>query len=266
MKKIISTFLLLCLFTVSVSAAEFDSSIDANIRKDYNVDKDVLPPLPSTTSAPPSKSSTPISEMPKSSYNATGKTYTVKSGTKVHIASKSAISDWTRKGSKVSFVSQEGFTTKEGVIVPAGTTFRGTITDSHTPQITGNGGLIELTIDEIYFNGVLSNIETKLATANSRKVYRDDIKGDRRYWKNVSKAMTPGKTVFDATRTCASVLYPIPVVNIFSIIPLLGGSVIYVANLTVAPVIAIFAKGGSISLPAGTTFKIQFTGTNQIRG
>ena len=88
-------------------------------------------------------------EIPKTSYNVTGKTYTVKGGTKIILASKSSIADWQKTGSKVSFVAQQGITTKEGALGPAGTVFKGTITDSHRPQITGNGGLVELKIDEI---------------------------------------------------------------------------------------------------------------------
>ncbi|MBQ9246266.1 hypothetical protein IJ182_08375 [bacterium] len=260
MKKIISTFLLLNFIVLQAFSAEFDTSIDADIRKNYDVESSSLPPLPKTVPT------ATVTEIPKTSYNATGKTYVIKHGTKVILSSKSTISDWSARGSKVSFVAQNGFTTKEGAIVPSGTLFKGTIVNSHPPQITGNGGLVELKIDEIYYNGVLSNIETKLGIANSKKVFFSDIKGERRYWKNFSKAMTPGKKTFDATRTCASVMAPIPVVNILSIIPLLGGSVVYVVNLVAAPVVAIFTKGGHLSLPAGTQFQIKFTNDTEIRG
>ena len=261
MKKIISTFLLLIIFSSSALAVEFDSSIDADIRKTYDVESSGLPALPSTV--PTAVTDTPT---PKTSYNATGKTYVIKSGTRVILSSKSTISDWLAKGNKVSFVSKQGFTAKDGSIIPAGTIFKGTVTDSHRPQISGNGGLVELKIDEIYFNGVLSNIETKVSMANSKKVFHSDIKGERKYWKNFSKAMTPGKKTFEATRTCASVMAPIPVINILSIIPLLGGSVVYAVNLVAAPIVAIFTKGGNLSLPAGTQFQIQFTKNTEIRG
>ena len=264
MKKFISTFLFVC-FSLSAFAVDFDSSIDSNIRKEYNVEESTLPPLPSSTPSSSQTVKSNIQQIPKE-YNVTGKTYKVKSGTKVILTSKSTISDWSPRGSKVGFVSQQGFTTKDGTIVPAGTTFRGTITDSHRPQITGNGGLIELKIDEIYFNGIMSPIETKVSMANSRRIFRSDIKGERKYWRNISKAMTPGKKVFGATQTCASVLYPIPVIQILSVVPLTVGAVVYLVNAVAAPVISIFAKGGSVSLPAGTQFQIQTTKEIEIRG
>ena len=78
--------------------------------------------------------------------------------------------------------------------------------------------------------------------------------------------MTPGRKVFRATQTCASVMAPLPVINVLSIIPLTGGAVVYTLNLVTAPVIAIFTKGGNIALPAGTEFQIKLTENSQIRG
>jgi len=268
MKKFISTFLFIC-FSSSVFAVDFDSSIDSNIRKEYNVEESTLPPLPSSTPSSEQKKNThevKSTQQVQKIYNYTGKTYKVKSGTKVILTSKSTISDWLPRGSKVGFISQQGFTTKDGTIIPAGTTFRGTITDSHRPQITGNGGLVELKIDEIYFNGIMSPIETKVSMANSRKIFRSDIKGERKYWRNMSKAMTPGKKVFGATQTCASVFYPIPIIQIIAIVPLTIGAVVYLVNAVAAPIISIFAKGGSVSLPAGTQFQIKTTKEVEIRG
>jgi len=262
MKKIISVFLLLCFANITAMAVEFDSSIDASIREDYNVEDYSLPALPS--SVPTAVSEKPAVSTPQ--YNPTGKIYILKHGTKIDLSSKSTISDWLRKGNKVSFSAIHGITTKEGAIIPAGTIFKGTITDSHRPQITGNGGLVELKIDEIYYNGIMSKINSKVSLANSKKVFLSNIKGKRSYWKNYSKAMTPGRKVFGATQSCAAAMAPIPVVNILSIIPLLGGAVVYTVNFVAAPVIAIFSKGGSLSLPAGTHFRIKITEDTEIKG
>ena len=39
MKKVISTFLLLCFLSTTAQAVEFDTSIDDSIRQNYNVEK-----------------------------------------------------------------------------------------------------------------------------------------------------------------------------------------------------------------------------------
>jgi hypothetical protein len=263
MNKIVATFLLLSFLMSPVYAASFDTSIDDNIRKSYNVepsncDDDILPKLPSTVPT--------MYEEPEIKAQPTGKTYTLKSGTKIKLILQKNISDKMVKGSKIPFTCENGFVTKEGAIVPAGTKFRGTITDSHTPQLTGNGGLIEIQIDEIYFNGVQSKIETKLSKANDKKIFLGNIKGQRSYWKNFAKATKPGRTVFSATKTAASAMLIIPFVNILSVIPYTAGAIVYTANVAVAPVIAVFTKGKSISLPSGTEFEIKLTENCQIKG
>ena len=75
-------------------------------------------------------------------HNPTGKTYVLKSGTKINLYSKSTVSDWVKEGNRISFSAKEGIVTKEGAIIPAGTVFKGIVIDSHRPQMTGNGGLI----------------------------------------------------------------------------------------------------------------------------
>ncbi len=262
MKKILIFLILLSFINLNVHAVEFDTSIDAGIRKNYNLDgaEETLPSLPNA--APSSYAEVPLNTNNK----ATGKVYTLKGGTKVTLSSQRAITDYTPRGTKVSFVSQNNIYAKDGTVINAGTLFKGTVTDSHPPQITGNGGLIELKIDEIYHNGVMSPITTKVSMANSRKVFLSDIKGKRKYWSNTAKMTTPGKKVFRATKGASSSMYMIPFVNLVAFVPITIGSVFYILNATVAPVIAIFSKGGSISLPAGTKFEIKIKGDTEIRG
>ncbi len=263
MKKFLSTFLLFSFFMPIASAVEFDTSIDDSIRANYNVEKSAdLPPLPK--SVPTAVETVAIPETPM--YYPTGKVYGVKSGTKIKLVSTKSITDWTPKGSVVSFKSITGFVAKDGTIVPAGTIFKGKVSDSHPPQLTGNGGLIELDINEIYFNGVKSFINTKVCSAASKKVFFDDIKGQRSYWKNFARNMNPGKKVFIATKDFAKDISNIPIVNLLSVVSIAGGSVFYVGNVVVAPVVSIFQKGRNIALPAGTEFQIQITQSSEIRG
>ncbi len=258
MKKL---FALLLIFSFSMQilySAEYDSSIDAEIRKNYNVDE--LPALPK---APPSKI---IMNEEIKNYKSEGKTYTIKNGTKVTLISKSDISNYASIGNKVSFLSQNPISTKEGVTIPAGTLFKASVTDSHPPQITGNGGLIELKFNEIYFNGIMSHISSKLSEADSRQIFRNDIKGQRKYWKNCSKVMKPGEKTFRIMKNTGKSISAFPVINILSIVPLAIGSAVYITNASLAPVISVFMKGGTAKLPSGTVFVIKISGDNQIQG
>lgn len=263
MRKIISLFLLLNFMAMSSFAVNFDTSIDDTIRKNYNVEESEIS-LPALPNVAPTGSNT--GSVQQIVVNPTGKTYTLKSGTKIILQSKTTISDRLVKGSRVSFSCSNGFLAKDGSIIPAGTIFKGKITDSHQPQLTGNGGLVELMVDEIYLNGVMSKIDTKINLANSKKVFFSNIKGKRSYWKNFAKATTPGRKVFGATQTASSVMAAIPIVNLVSFVPILGGAVFYTLNVVAAPVVAIFTKGGHITLPAGTEFEIKLTNDNTIHG
>ncbi len=260
MKKIISILIVFILISLTkVYAVDFDTSIDNDIRKNYKIEETPLPPLPEEAPDNPPEVKTPI-------YTPKGKNYTIKRGEKITLQTLSNISDRHGKGHIVSFKAINGIMTKEGEIIPAGTIFKGSVTDSHPPQISGNGGLIELKIDEIYYNGIMSKIKTKISLANSKKVFLSNIKGKRLYLKNISKAMTPGKKVFSATQNCTSAMSAIPIINLVSFVPITGGAVIYTVNLVMAPIISIFTKGKSISLPKGTLFVIKITEESQIRG
>ncbi len=259
MKKILSFLLLINIISTPVYSVEFDSSIDGEIRKNYKIEESELPPLPEETASAPIEIKTP-------QYNPTGKTYNLKSGTKISVQSTRAITDRTPMGTKVSFAATNAITTKEGAIIPTGTILKGTITDSHPPQLSGNGGLIELKIDEIYYNGIMSQINSKVSLANSKKIFLGNIKGKRSYWKNFSKVMKPGRATYNAAQKCAKALAPIPVINILSIVPLTGGIAVYTVNLALSPVVAIFTKGKSLSLPKGTLFQIKITEDSLING
>lgn len=264
MRKVITTFLILCIINMTAIAVEFDDSIDTSIRESYGVEQNSLPPLPSSIPTTMPASLPDVEEI--TTFNPTGKIYTLKSGTSVRLQSKSSISEWSRVGAKISFLSKEGIVTKEGEIIPAGTVFKATITDSHRPQITGNGGLIEFTVDEIYFNGVMSKINTKLSKANSKTIFLNNIKGERRYWKNFAKDLKPGVKAFNATKDFAKDMRGIPVINLIGAASMVGGAAIYVVNVVIAPVVSVFQKGGSISLQSGTEFEIKITENNQIKG
>lgn len=264
MKKIFTLFIVL-FYTIScVLAVDFDTSIDDTIRKNYNLttDDSELPALPNVVPTDTPEYSNPEPVKTK----ATGKTYIIKAGTKIKLSSKSVISDRLHEGSKLTFYSVNGFFAEDKTIIPAGTMFKGRIINSHAPQLTGNGGLIVFMIDEIYFNGVKSQIDAKVSKANSKKIFFNNIKGKRMYWKNTSKATTPGRKAFSATQSAASAMSAVPILNIISFVPLVGGAVVYTVNLVCAPIVAVFTKGGSISLPPGTSFEIKVMDDTQIKG
>ena len=272
MKSFLTILLFLFLTPCLGNAKQYDDAVDAHIRKKYNAE---LPPLPdsapSKTDIPHNSPAAPNYKHPKTlqplaDYNPSGKTYTLKNGTKLILISQNKASNWNAEGSKVQFLLQNPVSLNEGAVIPSGAVLKGTVVNSHAPQITGNGGLLKLKINEIYYNGLMSAIDADLTKVNSKKVFFNNIKGKRRYLQNCKKAMTPGKKTYKTMKKAARALSPIPVINILSIIPYTIGAAAYIINLPIAPLASVFMKGGAVSIPAGTAFYAEVSGTVQIRG
>lgn len=275
-KKIILSILTMLISTLPVLALNFDVSVDEEIKKKYNTNKieqDVLPPLPkvnTTTNKPiqtPTQTQTTTTSIPKNTPTYTTSVPTITKAdkkdaikiirwTKFQVKSNQVISDWLREGNTVSFTSTAPVY-KRNITIPAGTIFKGVIVDSHRPQITGNGGLVVLKVTSMNYNGKTIPLNAKITKANTKKIFFNNIKGKRQYWANVGKQIDKGENFYKKTRQTSSKLADNPVGWIISPIPTLFGIVCYTATTATSPLLAIFSKGGNISIPAGSSFEIK---------
>ena len=275
-KKIILSILTMLISTLPVLALNFDVSVDEEIKKKYNTNKieqDVLPPLPkvdTTTNKAiqtPTQTQTTTTSIPKNTPTYTTSVPTITKAdkkdairiirwTKFHVNSNQVISDWLRAGNTVSF-SSTAPVYKRNITIPAGTIFKGVIVDSHRPQITGNGGLVVLKVTSMNYNGKTIPLNAKITKANTKKIFFNNIKGKRQYWANVGKQIDKGENFYKKTRQTSSKLADNPIGWIISPIPTLFGIICYTATTATSPLLAIFSKGGNISIPAGSSFEIK---------
>lgn len=265
-----------------------DDSIDASIRAKYNTQKienDLLPELPKdlppfdtaddafspSSSEPPiavpsysgttSPSKVPAKVTTTNSYvkNNIKSTAILKKGKKFKVKLQNTVSDRTKAGTKISFVSQypESF---RYITVPAGTVFRGKVVDSHEPYISGNGGLIVIKVDEMLYKGASYEVDAKISIANEKRIFLNNIKGKRKYMKNTWNSTTFGSKYLKKMWKSSCRFANKGGINIvLAPFPTAAGLVVYGANVISSPVIALFTKGGSISIPAGSKFVIQLT-------
>lgn len=283
-KDIISTiFIIFMLLATPVFALELDTSVDDEIRRTYDpskleqslpalpktapVQQNTLPKTPQTTqaqqTAPKSLPSTPaakpqlgVKKLPNE-YNFDKSTaIRIKKGTKFRVKSNSVISDYLREGAKVSFTSIKPVTQRY-ITVMNGTKFTAVVEDSHLPQMTGNGGLVVLMVDSITVNGQTRSVHGKITKANLKKIFFNNIKGKRQYWKGVANQIDKGENFYKKTRRTSSKLADNPVGVIISPIPTITGIVVYAVNFVGSPLFAIWSKGGRISIPAGSEFEIK---------
>jgi len=296
-KKFLITAFALLMSVLPVCALELDMSVDEEIRKKYNpskleleelpsipetehVQQTTLPALPKTVAQPvtipPAQTKTYPVQPPKTtpviqySQN-TGKVKTglpntsgkndlaavkIKKRTKFKVQSRTKVSDWNSAGAGMTFVSTN-LVTQRYVTLPAGTVFKGTIVESHQPQASGNGGLLVLKAVSVQYNGKTYPVDAKITKANSKKVFFNNIKGEHKYWKNVGAQIDKGEKIYQKTRKTSSKLANNPVGVLVSPFPTIGGIVVYAVNFIGSPLLAIGAKGGHITLPAGTMYEIK---------
>lgn len=258
--------------SVKVSAYDLDTSVNSEIEQKYDSDKlnkdmgvntsgqvrKSSKKAPKTT--PSFDNSTPSvsNSSAKSTSTQTKAGTKIPSGTKFIVKSNNAVSGSSGVNTMLSFTSTYGVYIN-GLTIPAGTVFKGYVENSHTSQITGNGGLIEIKIISMTFNGKTTQIEGKITKANSKNVFLNNIKGKRQYLTNVGNQLKKGVNIYNKIHNVSSVIPNNPVNKVLSPVSAVVGAAGTLTNTVISPVIAVFKKGQNISLPAGTTFEIKLT-------
>ena len=188
----------------------------------------------------------------------------IKKNTKFEVKLSQNISDKIKINTKVKFTS----TSKQAagsVILPAGTIFTGHIVQAHKPQMTSNGGLIKIVIDEIIYQNISNEMNAKILTLNGKNIGFNAIKGQRKYIKNTKNNMKWGiKTCKKCYKTTSSFSKKGGWYWAATPIPAILGTAAITANAVYAPLAAIFQKGGSVSLKSGSVFTIKLNQDMQI--
>ena len=216
---------------------------------------------PKKSSLTPVKTSTPVKStaVNKSSYKSSSlNTFIVPKGKKFKVRLQQSISSSSPVSTRVSFVNRYPETSTY-ITIPSGTVFKGRITDSHPPQLTGNGGLIVINVDQMVYNGKTYEIDSKISVANDKHIFFNNIKGKRMYLRSIPQSIKPGarffKKMWRKTKNLARNDNGVEI--ILTPFTLITGTVVYAVNFVSSPVLALFYKGKSITIPAGSLFTIQ---------
>lgn len=275
--KILLSIITMQLVVNTALALELDMSVDEEIRKKYDSSKlenTVLPPLPKIDNS--QNKTTPINNTTTQQITSIPKvtpTYTTEVRPQITPADKKAaikifrwttfetksnqkINNWLSVGSSVSFTTTAPVY-KKNITIPTGTIFKGTITDVHKPQATGNGGLVVIKITSMTFNGKTYPVNAKITKANAKNIYLNNIKGQRQYWANAGKQVDKGEAFYQRARKTSTKLANNPIGIIISPIPTIVGVAGYTVNTAISPITSIFAKGGNVSIPTGSSFEIR---------
>ena len=249
-------------------AYELDMSVDEEIQKKYNSTKlnyEVLPNLPkvdNTTQKTQVQTTVPKTQptftttVPNVTPVDRSAALRIPGGTKFSVKSNQTIADTMRATTNVSFTTTAPVYTKY-ITVPSGAKLYGVITDSHRPQMSGNGGLVVIRLSSLSYNGHTYQIDGKITKANYKKVFLNNIKGKHQYWKGVGNRISKGETFYGKSKRVAAKMSNIPIIEFVSFVPTVIGALGYGVNAVVSPVTGLFSKGGSLSIPSGSVFEIK---------
>lgn len=281
MRRIVkNTLIIALLYIVSINnghAFDIDETVDDEIRKNYNSSRlindvssknhalakkiqnnstqETLPDLPNITKTTTVKSKP---ENPKPNYTKTYQTQNIKikKGTTFTVYNTKAISDWQAKGTKVVFKTNSNYSSKK-YNLKGEVSFTGEIIESHQPQITCNGGLVAINIYSMNYKGMTVPLNAYVVRADDKKIFFNTIKGERNYIKTVWKKGNWGRVLFNKMLTLTMSLGAEGSTLILSPFPFAYGTICLGANALTSPICAFFSKGGHVSIPANSTFKIK---------
>ena len=283
-KNVFFTLIIIC-FVINLynlgHAFDLDETVDDEIRKNYNPTKisddmglkqikssrlqdntsvdEELPELPNIGKNKPSDSK--VSSISKQTPPVQLPIYRngnirIHKGTVFPVVSSGAISDWQRTGTSVKFTTQKQKSGK-GYTIPAKTVFYGEIIETHQPQISCNGGLVVIRITSMIYKGQTVPLKGYLIQANGKKIFFNNIKGKRTYLQTMYKKGNWGRTLFGRMLSLTINLGGSGSTILLSPFPLAYGTICLGANTLISPITAFFSKGGHVSIPAGSSFKIR---------
>ena len=287
MKKSVKNTLIIAslyiIFTCQGHAFDIDETVDDEIRKNYNPNKlindigikdtalekniqadaseTIDPNLPSLPNISKQKSSNKTSSLTNSTTITKYEPYKgghikIRNGTSFNVTSNTTIADWQVQGTKISFTLPKAAHGR-GYTIPVGTIFQGEIIDSHQPQITCNGGLVAIKLNSMIYKNQKVPINAFITRANDKKIFLNNIKGERTYLKTMWKKGNWGRTLFNKMTSLTLSLGPEGSTFILSPFPFMYGTICLGANSLFSPISAFFSKGGKVSIPAGSPFKIK---------
>ena len=112
-------------------------------------------------------------------------------------------------------------------------------------------------VHTMIYKGQSVPIQAYVTRANDKKIFLNNIKGNRTYLKTMWKKGNWGRTLFNKMINLTVNLGAEGSTLILSPFPLAYGSICIGANALVSPICAFFSKGGHVSIPAGSNYRIK---------
>ena len=253
-------------------------TVDDDIRKNYNSGKlqhdmhtedtdELLPTLPDiskynesakneTHQTVKEEINVPAKEPDYTVPKALSGNIKIRKGTVINVVNSTKVNDWLAKGNTIKFYIKEPLVKKKYTI-PANTVFYGEIIETHQPQITCNGGLVVIRVKKMIYKGQTIPINAYITRADGKMIFLNNIKGNRTYLKTTYQKGNWGRTMFNKMMTMTINLGGDGSTILLSPFPFAYGTICIGLNTLTSPICAFFSKGGHVSIPTGSQFKIK---------
>ena len=128
---------------------------------------------------------------------------------------------------------------------------------THTSQVTGNGGLVEVKVTSFVYNGKTVPINAVVTKVNGENIFFNRIKGARQYIAGVKSKISSATSAYQKGRSVSTKLASNPVGALISPLPTIGGFVAGTVGTVSSPLTALVQKGKDVNIPAGTLYEIK---------
>lgn len=106
-------------------------------------------------------------------------------------------------------------------------------------------------------NGHSQQLEGSITRANSKKIFFNNIKGKRQYMSSMIKSTKNGRHFFKKMLRVTAYLSSDGSSILIAPFSLIAGVLGVAANVICSPALAVFYKGGAISINEGSDFEIK---------
>ena len=107
------------------------------------------------------------------------------------------------------------------------------------------------------YKGQTIPLNAYITRANDKKIFFNNIKGERTFLKTMWKKGDWGRTLFNKMLNLTINLGATTSTLVLSPFPLTYGTICLGANAITSPITAFFSKGGNVSIPANSNFRIK---------
>ncbi len=177
-------------------------------------------------------------------------------GRKFIVQSKQPMSSDTPEGALIDFVSVRDvdiFYDKE----PSTIMFTGEVIENKPPRLLGRSSTLKLQINKIKVDNVTYPAEAYITKMGKKQIFAGILAGAPVYLVNLGEVADKGTVTIDKVYKDPCQYSCESITTVLRPFYYLGGAILQLADLLIAPIVCFFMPGKEIDIPENTAFEIK---------